>query len=380
MAAQGAGCVFMFGLPFLLPAFQAEKGLTLVQAGVIVGAPSAGMLFTLIAWGWVADRYGERLAMTSGLALAAGFLTAAAFAGSPVVMAVLIALAGASGASANAASGRVVLGWFPKDKRGVAMAWRQTALPLGVAVAGLVVPRFSSILGALLAMAGICAVTAVAVGVLVVNPPRPAVSGAARGASPYVNPALWRVHGASMLLVVPQFVTAGFAVTYLVSAHHWQPAAATQVIAVAQFGGAGGRLLCGRWSDWAASRVRPMRQLAFVNGAVMALLAAAVRTPAGVLLMVVALVVSMSGNGLAFTAVSEFAGPFWAGRAMGAHNTVQNLVSAATPAMAGALISGYGFAAAFAVAGALAVMAAFVTPPESSEAPSAEPVLVGESR
>src|SRR5258708_33704579 len=98
------------------------------------------MLFTLIVWGWVADRHGERLAMTAGLSLAVCFLTAAAFAAGPVVMGVLIALAGASGAAANAASGRVVLGWFPKEKRGVAMGWRQTAQPLGVALAGLIVP------------------------------------------------------------------------------------------------------------------------------------------------------------------------------------------------------------------------------------------------
>lgn len=370
MAAQGAGCVFMYGLPFLLPAFQEELHLTLAQAGILVGAPSAGMLCTLIAWGWVADRYGERLAMTAGLALAAAFLGAASTTSRPVAMAVLIALAGASGAAANAASGRVVLGWFPKRQRGVAMGWRQTAQPLGVALAGIIAPRFATVSGALLAMAAICAVTALAVGVFVADPPRPQSAPGERAASPYRTAALWRVHGASMLLVLPQFTTSAFALTYLVTARGWDAAVAGQLIAAAQFAGAGGRLLCGTWSDWAGSRVGPMRRLAVINATCMTLLAAAASTSWGTPLVIAALVVSMSGNGLAFTAVSELAGTSWAGRALGAQNTAQNVVAAATPGAIGALITGSGFAAAFALAGALALTAAFATPSEPSTQPA----------
>lgn len=366
MAAQGAGGVFMNGLPFLLPALQTERGLTLAQAGILVGAPSAGMLCTLIAWGWVADRYGERLAMTAGLALAAGFLVGAAFARPLFLLATLIALAGASGASVNAASGRVVLGWFPKEQRGLAMGWRQTAQPLGIAVAGAIVPQLSTVRSALLAMAAICLITAIAVGALVTDPPRPEAKPGERTASPYTNPALWRVHGASMLLVVPQFATAGFALIYLVSARHWDVTSAGQLIAAAQLAGAGGRLLCGRWSDWAGSRVRPMRQLAMVNGIVMILLAMAMKTPWGTPLMIAALVISMGGNGLAFTAVSELAGSSWAGRALGGQNTGQAVIAAATPGAMGALITGSGFTSAFALAGAFALAAAFATPSEST--------------
>ncbi|GII28523.1 MFS transporter [Planotetraspora mira] len=367
VAAQGAGCVFMYGLPFLLPALEAEHGLTLAEAGVIVGAPSAGMLFTLIAWGWVADRYGERIAMTSGLALATVFLGSAAFATHPAVLAVLLGLAGAAGASANASSGRVVLGWFPKERRGVAMGWRQTAQPLGVALAGVIAPpalHLGGVRGALLAMTAICLVTTCCVGLMVVDPPRPETSAGTRSASPYTEPALWRVHAASMLLVVPQFATAAFALTYLVAERHWAAATASQVIAAAQLAGAGGRLLCGRWSDLAGSRVGPMRRLALVNAVVMLVLAMAVQAgnAAGSALLVAALVISMSGNGLAFTAVSELAGPAWAGRAMGAQNTGQNLIAAGTPPVLGALITHAGFGTAFALAGALALAASVATP------------------
>src|SRR5256884_614288 len=136
MAAQAAGTVFLFGLPFLLPELRAETGLPLGRLGLLVGCPGAGMLLALIAWGAAADRYGERLVMALGLAGSAGCLTVAAFWHRPVPLGVLLVLAGVAGASVNAASGRLVLGWFPPQRRGIAMGWRQTALPLRIAVAG----------------------------------------------------------------------------------------------------------------------------------------------------------------------------------------------------------------------------------------------------
>src|SRR4051794_38501943 len=127
MAAQAAGSVFMFGLPFLLPQLHAETGLSLGRLGLLVGAPSAGMLLALIAWGAAADRFGERVVMVLGLTGAGLFLIVAAFWHRPVPLGVLLILAGASGSSVNAASGRLVLGWFPPERRGVAMGRRQTA-------------------------------------------------------------------------------------------------------------------------------------------------------------------------------------------------------------------------------------------------------------
>ena len=52
--------------------------------------------------------------------------------------------AGAAGASVYAASGRLILGWFPARQRGLAMGIRQSAQPLGVAVAALALPSIGA--------------------------------------------------------------------------------------------------------------------------------------------------------------------------------------------------------------------------------------------
>ncbi|XVU22018.1 hypothetical protein ACQPZJ_32760 [Actinoplanes sp. CA-054009] len=54
-----------------------DGGLSLAQAGLLTAAPTAGLLATLIAWGAAADRWGERLVLTTGLTLAGVFLLAA---------------------------------------------------------------------------------------------------------------------------------------------------------------------------------------------------------------------------------------------------------------------------------------------------------------
>ena len=53
-----AGCAAQYGLAFLIPALRAE-GHSLESATLLVTAPIAGILCTLIAWGAAADRWGD---------------------------------------------------------------------------------------------------------------------------------------------------------------------------------------------------------------------------------------------------------------------------------------------------------------------------------
>ncbi|HET7661916.1 MAG TPA: MFS transporter, partial [Oryzihumus sp.] len=104
-AAQTAASTLLFGLPFLLPALRQADRLTLAQAGALVAAPSLGLVLTLILWGAFADRYGERLALWSGLGLTGLLALAAAPVDAPWARGLLLVLVGAAGASVNAASG-----------------------------------------------------------------------------------------------------------------------------------------------------------------------------------------------------------------------------------------------------------------------------------
>jgi sugar phosphate permease len=89
------------------------------------------MLVTLLPWGLLADRLSERIVIALGLVGAAGALLAAGWTHSYGALLLTLFVAGAFGASVNAASGRAVMGWFPANERGLALGVRQTALPIG---------------------------------------------------------------------------------------------------------------------------------------------------------------------------------------------------------------------------------------------------------
>lgn len=366
-SAQAIASCLLFGLPFLLPYLLRTEGLTLAQGGALVAAPSLGLVVTLIAWGAFADRYGERLAIAIGLGLTGVIGLASATVSGLGGRAVLFALMGAAGASVNSASGRLVMGWFGVHQRGLAMGIRQMGQPLGFGLAGVLLPPLAARGGLPLALAvpaTTCLLVTAAVVLFAADPPHEGAVTQPRPGSPYRRLILWRLHAASSLLVVPQFATAAFSAEYLVSQRGWDATTAGQLLAVVALGGAAGRLGAGRWSDLVGNRLGPMRLIAMA--ACLSTVWVAVTASTGVSLVVLALavtsIVSVSDNGLGFTATAELAGRVWSGRALGVQNTMQNVAAFATAPLVGLLAGSYGFGWAFAAVAVFPALGAWLTP------------------
>src|SRR5215469_6748190 len=372
LIAMTAGCTFQYGLAYLIPALR-HAGFSLELASILVACPTAGLLLTLIGWGAAADRWGERVVLATGLAVAGFVLAVGSVVHGAAGLGLCLALGGAAGGSVFAASGRLILGWFARHERGLAMGIRQSAQPLGVALAAATLPALGGgsrgTTPPLLFLGGFCLLAAVLVVAFVRDPARPTAAPAAAGrpdaaGAPYRQPVLWRIHAASALLVVPQFTVATFALVYLVDGRGWTALAAGRLLAVTQVGGAATRLLVGYWSDRVGSRMRPMRLLATGTavGMVALALAAVTGAAAAVPILLACALVAVSTNGLAFTAVAEYAGPAWAGRALGIQNTGQNALAAATPPVLALAIGVLGFGGSFAVVAAFPVSAAALVP------------------
>jgi MFS family permease len=355
------------------------QGMPLAQAGLLAAAPTFGMVCTLVAWGALVDRRGERGVIAGGLLLTALFALAASAAHGFVVFAILLMLGGAASASTNSASGRIVVGWFPRRRRGLAMGIRQMSQPLGVAAAAIVVPPLASAAGLtapLLVAAAATGVLAVACWFGIRNPPRPAVSTAsheAQAVNPYARDRfLVRIHAVSVLLVVPQFTLSIFGLVWMTTGLGWNAAVAGGVIAAAQFIGALGRIAVGSLSDRVGSRVRVLRWVAMAGVAAMGVLAVCGAmhwdVAAGIVFLV-ATAVSVADNGLAFTSVAEAAGPAWSGRALGVQNTGQFVAASVVGPGIGALVTAIGFPWAFAAVALTPLVALSLTPRRDEHAP-----------
>ncbi|MFB8009267.1 MFS transporter [Nocardia sp. NPDC056000] len=367
--AQSASAVFVNGTPFLLPALT-DRGLSLATAGLLVAMPVIGLVCTLIAWGYVVDRIGEHKVLVAGPALMFVAGVAAATVTNYIALGALLFIGGVGAASTNGASGRVIVGWFPPDKRGLAMGIRQTAQPLGVGIGALSIPAIAAAHGfstAILVPALMAGAAAIACLVGIVDPPRPQSTGdTGRPVNPYRGDStLWRIHAVSVLLCVPQGTLWTFALLWLHRDVGWSLAAAGVLVTITQILGAGGRIGAGVWSDRVASRLGPLRTVAIAAAISMAALAFAAWAQwwwAAIPILVAASVITVTDNGLAFTAVAEIAGPYWSGRGLGIQNTGQNLAVAAVAPGFGALITAAGFPIVYALAAVVAAVAVPLVP------------------
>jgi len=371
---QTAGTIFVSTPAFLVPLLHTGQGISLARAGLLAAAPTAGMVLTLVLWGALADRVGEKWVIACGLLLTAGAAIGAILSHGYVELAVFLVLGGAAAASANSASGKVVAGWFAQDRRGLAMGIRQMCQPLGVTVAALTVPGVAASAGirATFVIPAIAtAALAVISAALIMNPPQIARSKHLVAVNPYRSGGfLWRIHTLSLFLVVPQFTLSIFGLVWLVTQLHWSAFAAGLLIASAQFVGALGRVGIGILSDRVGSRVHPLRWVALSAAIVMIALAvsAADGLQIGAVVLLIAMTVTVADNGLAFTSVAEMAGPAWSGRALGIQNTGQFLAASAVGPLVGALISAVGYPLAFIVVAAFPAVATVLVPQRSAEA------------
>jgi MFS family permease len=318
---------------------------------------------TLLPWGLLAGRFGERLVRGTGLG-ACGIVTAAAgYADSFQSLILLVGVVGALGTSVNAASGRAVMQWFPAAERGFALGVRQTAIPVGGLISALVLPALS-LRDSFLFLGALCIVGA-SFGVGVIRDREGATEDDVlepRGlAATLRDHRLWLLCLGSSFYLVAQLAVIGFLVLFLHDERGLTDAAAAGVLAAAQVVAAAMRIGGGRWSDRIGSRLHPLRVVGVASAVTLAVATAALSAPLALLIpaFVLAGGISMAWNGLSFTAAAEIAGRSRSGAALGMQQSALAAAGAIVPPAFAAVVAasswriGFAGAAVFPLAGVL---------------------------
>jgi sugar phosphate permease len=354
VVAQASYAATGLGLPAIAPAIRSDFGLTLTQTGVVLSASFLGSVPTLLAWGLVADRIGERLVMAMGLTAAAGALVWAAYASSFGMLVVALAVAGGVAAGVNSATGRAVMSWFAQDERGLALGIRQMAVPLGGAIGAVGLPLLEqhvSLRAAFIGLAITSLVGAVVAFVLIRVEPSDDHSELAR---PLRDRRVWLISVGSTFFVTTQLSLLGFFVLFLHDHRGVSTAVAAGALAVTQVLGGVSRIALGRWSDHLRMRIVPLRRvglgIAISVGVTTALLNASpwIVVPA----LVVAATFGLSWNGLSFTATAETAGRARSGAAIGLQQTFLAVGGLIAPIAFAALVHHVSWRFAFGLAAA----------------------------
>ncbi|MEK6276339.1 MAG: MFS transporter [Actinomycetota bacterium] len=322
----------------LAPALRERYDLSLTEVGIALSSFWVGPILTLLPWGLLADRVGERVVLASGLTLCGVLVGAAGWAHSFATLVILLSVAGGMGASVNAASGRAVMHWFPARERGFALGVRQTAIPVGGALAALALPAVNGAGGleaAFIVMGGICLASAAVAAVVVRETGTAAHELEAEDVEWTLRDSrLWVLSTGSGLYLFAQIALTSFVVLFLHDVHGLSPGAAAAVLAVLQVGAVVTRISAGRISDSMQARIRPLRWIGLASGAGVLLTAVVTDAPVGVVVpvMVVAGAISMAWNGLSVTAAAELAGPARSGAAIGFQQTALGVIGVLVPA------------------------------------------------
>lgn len=343
------------GMPGLAPAVRDAFSLSLGEVGLVFSVLTAGFTVGLLPWGVLADRIGERPVLAGGLALTAAALAGAALAPSFAWLLVALFLVGLAAASANGSSGRSVMGWFARAERGFALGIRQTAIPVGGALAALSLPLLAAAFGLGWAFAATAAFSLVAALVAVrwLRDPPPSTAPAGFSAPPPTrDPRVWRLGVGTGLFVSAQAALLGFSVLFLHDELGLSVALGAAVLATMQVGAAATRIAIGRVSDRRERRVAPLRDVGALGAALVAAVAVLSAAPAWVVVpvLVAAGIAMMTWNGLAATAAAEISGRAQAGTAMGLQTAILSVVGLGAAPGFGVLADAAGYGVAFAAA------------------------------
>ena len=354
VVAQAAFSAILLGLPAIAPAIRDRYDLSLTEVGVVLAALNFGSLATLLLWGIVADRIGERAVILLGQAGTAGAMVAAAYASTFGHLVAALSIAGALGAGVNAASGRAVMAWFSEDERGLALGIRQTAVPLGGAIAAGALPALNAHISMRAAFEGLAAgcLLAALVGAVLLR--TEAADEHSMLARPLRDRRVWRICIASTFYVTTQISLLGFFVLFLHDRRGVSTAVAAGSFAVTQILGGAARIAAGRWSDRLHARIVPLRWVALGLAATVAVTTALLEASIWVLVpaLVLAGTLGLSWNGLSFTAAAESAGRARSGAAIGLQQTFLSAGAIVAPIGFGEIVHHGSWRLAFAVAAA----------------------------
>jgi len=360
--------------PALAPFAKSDLGLSTAGVGVFATILNLGTMLALLPAGWAVDVLGERRVLVVGGLVTGALAGLVSLAPRFVIVVPLLILVGLAAATPTPAGSTAVITAFAPRDRGLVMSLRQTGIPIGGAVAALVLPPVAVVFGwrrALVVAAALAILGAVA-GLLIVR-------GASRAPLVPVSigePGSWRsvatrnatyVGMASVFLALGQFVLASYIALYLLEVFGMPLTVGSLFLVAANLGGIVGRVAWGAVSDrlFGGRRKAPLIVVSLSAASGFGLLATLpASTPPGLMLaLVVGLGTTVIGwNGIYITLLSEIASPAKRGRSVAYGMMLTQIGIFAGPVAFGTLVqltTSYRLAWA-AVAGSLVVAAALV--------------------
>ncbi|MGG2015653.1 MFS transporter [Bacillus sp. S10(2024)] len=131
-----------YGIGPLASLWQQVHHLSQFQTGLLVSAVNIGPIFSMLFFGNLMDRYGERWIVGGGSILLGVSMLFAYPVTNYTYVVVILLFVGVWYGTAQPGGSKAIVKWFPPQRRGLAMGVRQTGIPIGGALASSTLPFF----------------------------------------------------------------------------------------------------------------------------------------------------------------------------------------------------------------------------------------------
>jgi len=136
--SQTAATFVTYGMGPIATFYQIEWNLSSLQTGFIVSAVNIGPIFSMILFGYFMDKKGEKQIIAWGSVLLGLSALLLMLVNNYVVLLFLLLIVGVWYGSAQTGGSTAIVKWFPDKHRGLAIGIRQTGIPIGGALASVI--------------------------------------------------------------------------------------------------------------------------------------------------------------------------------------------------------------------------------------------------
>ncbi|MFF2176502.1 MFS transporter [Lysinibacillus sp. NPDC058147] len=136
--SQTAATFVTYGMGPIATFYQIEWNLSSLQTGFIVSAVNIGPIFSMIMFGYLMDKKGEKQIIGWGSILLGFSALLLMLVNNYAVLLFLLLIVGVWYGSAQTGGSTAIVKWFPDKHRGLAIGIRQTGIPIGGALASVI--------------------------------------------------------------------------------------------------------------------------------------------------------------------------------------------------------------------------------------------------
>ncbi|QQP14586.1 MFS transporter [Lysinibacillus agricola] len=349
--SQTAATFVTYGMGPIATFYQIEWNLSSLQTGFIVSAVNIGPIFSMILFGYLMDKKGKKQIIGWGSILLGFSALLLMLVNDYTVLLILLLVVGIWYGSAQTGGSTAIVKWFPDKHRGLAIGIRQTGIPIGGALASVILTymyhHFS--LSSVHLVQGLVAIAGGLLFLLIYQEPKNRVTVAATSVTLKEklnaiknNKNLYPIYIVGIVMMTLQMILVAHFMSYLHQEGGYSLTEAGQYLSLVLIGGMVGRVAIAWISDQFFAQKREHLLMMVMAGAVILTVILPLMLHVEILMLLFCFVlgfVALGWYSLFIACVTEQSNPNYVGLTVSAALTLNQLFIVIAPTLFGFMVT-----------------------------------------